>query len=137
MEPAVRLMTQFFGALFLSVFISSATPAMESTRYLPADADLDTSIPSPESVLGWEVGDWRIHHPALVQYMQKLAASSDRVSIKVTGYTHEQRPLLQMVISSAENQSRLESLRQAHLQGAVTGNPDAPLVVWLVWMIEP
>ncbi len=132
----MRLMTQFFGVLFLSVFMSSIALAMESARYLPADADLDTSIPSPESVLGWEVGDWRIHHPALVQYMQKLAASSDRVSIKVTGYTHEQRPLLQMVISSEENQSKLESLRQTHLQGAVTGNTDAPLVVWLGYSVH-
>jgi len=109
---------------------------MESVQYLPTDADMNISIPSPESVLGWEVGDWRIHHPALVQYMYKLAETSDRVSIKVTGHTYEQRPLLQIIISSEENQAKLEALRQAHLQSAATGDLDAPLVVWLGYSVH-
>ena len=41
--------------------------------YLPADSDLDPGIPSPESQLGWEIGDWRIQHPLLVQYLYTLA----------------------------------------------------------------
>jgi hypothetical protein len=109
---------------------------MSSAEYLPAGADLDTSIPSPETQLGWEPGDWRIHHPALVQYLHTLAEKSNRVSIKVTGQTYEQRPLLQVIISSEENQAKLESLRQAHLRGTTTGDPDAPLVVWLGYSVH-
>lgn len=116
--------------------ISSGVFAMESKGYLPADADLDTSISSPESVFGWQVGDWRVQHPSLVQYMYQLAAESDRVSIKVTGYTYEQRPLLQVIITSAENQSKLEALRLAHLQGAESGDLKAPLVVWLGYSVH-
>lgn len=120
----------------LSGLTISTAPAMESSAYLPANADLDAAIPSPESVLGWEVGDWRVNHTALVQYMRKLADKSDRVSIKVTGHTYEQRPLLQVIISSEENQTKLESLRLAHLDGAQSGDLNAPLVVWLGYSVH-
>jgi len=131
----VRLITIFL-VIFFGIFVSSAAFAMDSASYLPADANLDTSIPSPESQLGWEPGDWRIHHPALVQYLHTLAEKSDRVTIKVTGQTYEQRPLLQVIISSEENQLKLESLRHAHLQGAATGDLAAPLVIWLGYSVH-
>src|SRR5210317_1793983 len=103
MDSSMRLF-----ALALGILLSAAAQAMPSYEYLPKDSNLDTSIPSPESVLGWEPGDWRVHHPDLVRYMYTLAEKSDRVSIKVTGYTYEQRPLLQLIISSKENQGRIE-----------------------------
>ena len=120
----------------LTALLSTHSLAMTSTEYLPADADIDTAVPSPESQLGWAPGDWHIHHPALVQYMYTLAEKSDRVSIKVTGRTHENRPLLQMIISSKENQANIESLRQAHLNGTKTGDTNAPLVVWLGYSVH-
>jgi len=123
-------------SLALGFLLSTSSLAMTSAEYLPADAELDTSIPSPESQLGWEPGDWRIQHPSLARYMYTLAEKSDRVSIKVTGHTYQQKPLLQVIISSEENQSKLESLRQSHLKGAVNGNPDAPLVVWLGYSVH-
>ena len=131
----MRLLTVLTG-ISLGFLVISTALGKTSAEYLPADADLDTSIPSPESQLGWEPGDWRIQHPSLVQYMYTLAEKSDRVSIKVTGRTYEQKPLLQVIISSEENQSKLESLRQAHLKGADTGDPDAPLVVWLGYSVH-
>jgi len=123
-------------ALMLGVLLSTAVLAMTSAEYLPEDANLDNSIPSPESVLGWEPGDWRVHHPDLVRYLYTLAEKSGRVSIKVTGYTHEQRPLLQLIISSEENQPRIEELREAHLKAAQSGDTGAPLVVWLGYSVH-
>jgi hypothetical protein len=134
-ELTVPLLTKATG-LFLTLVFSTLAFAKASEDYLPPDAEMDTSIPSRESLLGWEIGDWRIQHPSLVQYMYKLAELSDRVSIKVTGYTYEQKPLLQLVITSAENQSKLESLRQEHLQAANNGSNDAPLVVWLGYSVH-
>ena len=123
-------------SLAFGFLLSASSFAMTSAEYLPADAQLDTSIPSPESQLGWEPGDWRIQHPSLVRYLYTLAEKSDRVSIKVTGHTYQQKPLLQVIISSEENQSKLESLRQSHLKGASNGDPDAPLVVWLGYSVH-
>jgi hypothetical protein len=120
---------RFFLAAALLLMASNIN-ARSAQEYLPRDAQPDPGIPTPESVLGWEVGDWHVSHDKLVQYMQALAAASPRVSIKVTGYTYEQRPLLQLAITSAENQEKLESLRQQHLQG------DGPLVVWMGYSVH-
>lgn len=125
-----------YGTLILCAFLIGNAFAMPSLQYLPTDADPDPSIPSPESVLGWELGDRRIDHGALVRYLNLLADRSDRVSIKITGYTHEQRPLLQLIISSKENQSKLEELRQRHLQATTSKDPGAPLVVWLGYSVH-
>lgn len=106
--------------------------AMSAAEYLPGDADPDPSVPTPESFLGWEIGDWRITHDQLVSYMYAVAESSDRVTIKVIGRSHEQRPLLQLVFTAPENHARIEELRERHLRtarGESTGT--APLVVWL------
>lgn len=131
----MRLLSVFLG-IFIGCTVSSAVFAKASAEYLPADADLDTSIPSPESQLGWEPGDWRIQHPSLVQYMYTLAETSDRVSIKVTGYTYEHKPLLQVIITSKENQANIETIREAQISGAGNGDPDAPLVVWLGYSVH-
>ncbi len=106
--------------------------AMTASDYLPDNADLDPAVPSPEEFLGWEVGDWRISHDQLVGYMQAVADSSDRVSIKVIGRTHEQRPILQLIFTAPDNHANIESMRERHLQAAGGKNSsDTPLVVWL------
>jgi hypothetical protein len=112
------------------LFMACTGSARTAQEYLPPDSDLDPGIPAPESVLGWNVGDWHVSHDKLVQYMQALAESSPRVSIKVIGYTYEQRPLLQVAITSEANQQKLETLRQAHLEGK------EPLVVWLGYSVH-
>jgi hypothetical protein len=124
MEDPMRILS-YLAVLFLSFGLEART----SRDYLPPDADLDP-VPPPESVLGWEVGDWHVSHDKLVAYMQALAAASPRVSIKVIGHTHEQRPLLQLAITSSANQPRLEALREAHLEG------EGPLVIWLGYSVH-
>jgi hypothetical protein len=115
---------------FLILTLSASVAARSSQEYLPRDTDPDPAIPTPESILGWEVGDWHVSHDKLVQYMLALAAASPRVSVKETGRTYEQRPLLQLVITTGENQEHLDSLRRKHLAG------DGPLVVWLGYSVH-
>ena len=117
-----------FGLVLL--LAAGKLSARSAAEYLPPDADPDPAVPTPESVIGWEVGDWHIGHDKLVHYMYALAEASPRVSIKEIGRTHEQRPLLQLAISSGENQQRLDDLRRQHLDG------DGPLVVWLGYSIH-
>ena len=112
------------------LLLSSGLSARSAGEYLPQGADPDPAVPTPESVLGWDVGNEHVSHDKLVQYMQALAEFSPRVSVKVIGYTYEQRPLLQLVITSAENQENLESLRRQHLEG------EGPLVVWLGYSVH-
>ena len=114
----------------LAVLLSGHLYARSAADYLPPDADLDPTVPTPESVLGWEVGDWHVSHDKLLRYLEVLAEASPRISLEVTGRTWEQRPLLLLTITSAANQGRIESLREAHLAG------DGPLVLWLGYSVH-
>lgn len=84
--------------------------------YLPEGVSYDPSIPTPGSVIGHEVGEWHVTHDRLVQYMYALDKASDRISLVVTGYTHEDRPLLLLTITSPANHANLENLRRQHAQ---------------------
>jgi hypothetical protein len=48
--------------------------------------------------------------------MQALDNASDRITLEITGYTHEGRPLLLLTITSPKNHGNLEALRTQHLQ---------------------
>ncbi len=85
------------------------------SNYLPPAVTYDDDIPTPRSSLGFEVGQWHVRHDQLAAYMYRLAESSERVRIEVTGRTHERRPLLLLTISSPDNLARLEEIRRAHL----------------------
>ena len=86
----------------------------ELTYYLP-DLAYDPSIPTPESFLGWQIGDWHLSHDLQQAYMRLLAASSDRIELLEIGRSYEQRPLLNLVITTPDNHGRIEELRQRHL----------------------
>ena len=107
--------------------------------YLPDNVELDPTIPTPESVLGYNVGDWHVRHDLLVTYMRSLAAASDRISLEVTGYTHEQRPLLLLTITAPQNRSKLEDWRTAHLAQVQQGKKtpaDAPLFFYMGYSVH-
>lgn len=53
--------------------------------------------------------------------MEKLDEVSDRISLEITGYTHEKRPLLLLTITSPENHVRLEAIREEHARLADPG----------------
>src|SRR5262249_19059375 len=75
-------------------------------------------VPSPQSVLGFRVGDDRklADWSQIVDYMRKLAAASDRVRVEEVGKTTEGRPFLLVTITSSANQARLEQIRAANLR---------------------
>lgn len=120
---------KFFLSLALLLMASSLS-ARSASEYLPANADPDPAVPTPESFLGWDVGEWHVSHDQLIHYMKLLSDASPRVSLKVIGHTYEQRPLLQLAITSSANQDRLETLREEHLDGR------GPLVVWLGYSVH-
>src|SRR5690554_5648955 len=75
--------------------------------YLPQNTTYDKSIPTPQSVIGHEVGEWHITHDKLVEYMKALAASSDRITLENRGTTYEGRPLVLLTITSAKNHQNI------------------------------
>ena len=109
--------------------------------YLPAGVAYDPEIPTPSSVLGFEVGEWHVRHDQLVAYLERLAESSERVRIEETGKTHEGRRLLLLTVSSPANLVRLEELRSEHarLSDPAAEAPDVaamPVVVNLGYSVH-
>ncbi|WP_233009883.1 M14 family zinc carboxypeptidase [Rheinheimera faecalis] len=89
---------------------------------------------SPEQFFGYPVGEWHLRHDQIQMYFQQLAAGSDQAQLEIIGHSHEQKPLLQLIISSPENLKKLEQIRLQHLTQLSTGTEladDLPLIVWL------
>ena len=110
-----------------------AKPQQDFKYFYNQDIAFDSSIPTPEQVLGYQVGEWHVSHDKLVEYMKAVAAVSDRIALEVTGYTYEQRPLLLLTITNAANHSQLPRIKKEHLSINTTNvnTTDKPVVVWL------
>ena len=102
--------------LALIYFNASSQDYQVSLDYfLPKNLSYNSEIPTPASVIGYELGDWHITHDKLLQYMYRLAESSDRISIENRGETFEGRPLILLYISSPKNQKNLQEIRKKHV----------------------
>jgi hypothetical protein len=110
-------MKHSFLLLAISLFARVSLTAQPSlSYYLPEGIVYNPAIPTPQAVIGHEVGEWHISHDRLVNYMYALDKASDRITLEVTGYTHEGRPLLLLTITSPKNHQHIESIRSQHLQ---------------------
>ncbi|MFT5998913.1 MAG: hypothetical protein ACI81P_001369 [Neolewinella sp.] len=114
-------MTKFFLPLLLLTFLCTSVRAQTSnseedrplTYYLP-DLAYNPDITTPKEFLGWQVGDWHVSHDLQQAYMRLLASQSDRILLEEIGRTYEDRPLLNLIITSPANHAKLEDLRVMH-----------------------
>ena len=79
-----------------------------------APRDAAAGIPTPESVLGFRVGDdFKLaSYDQSMEYFRALAAVSDRVELRQVGRTSEGRDWYIALISSPENLARVEEYRE-------------------------
>ena len=103
----------FVIAIFYAINLNSQT---DLNYYFGNTNNFSESIPKPNEVIGHEVGEWHVTHDKLVQYMYALANASNRIKIKETGKTYENRPLLILKVSSEENIKNLDLIRNNHLK---------------------
>lgn len=116
--------------LLCLVTLAYAQPQPDYKKFderLAYDPDLpyNANIPKPEDVLGYKVGERFTLYADAVNYFKALAASSDKILFNEYGRTYEQRPLINLVITSAANQAKLADLRTRHLKLLDTGTPAA------------
>jgi len=105
-----------FRILFLLLAVASTSFAQNELDYfLPKGLTFNPNIPTPSEILGHEIGEFHITHDKLIRYMKALDEASDRVSIEITGYTNEKRPLMLVSFTSSENQNKLDKIRKDHL----------------------
>ena len=129
-------MKHLFLALVLCLgFINSIAQRQELTYYLP-DIEYDQSIPTPESVLGYQIGEWHLSHDQQYMYMRMLAESSPRVQLVEYARSYEHRPLIHLIITSEKNHQNLDQIKAAHValsdpnQKGYTDVKDMPVVVY-------
>ena len=103
--------------IFSLVMMTSAFAQDDITLdyYLPDDVTYDSSIPTPEEVIGHQIGQWHITHDKLVYYMRALAEASDRVTYMEYATTYEDRPLVMLTITSPDNHESIDRIKENHL----------------------
>ena len=127
---------------FVAAIYTYAQEKINLSYYLPQDINYNKNIPTPESVLGFQVGEWHVSHDKLAEYMKALAASSDRISIENRGKTYEGRPLLLLTITSSKNHQNLEEIRTEHLKlsnsaiSKTLNTTEMPIVVYQGYSIH-
>lgn len=107
-----------------TTFLSCAILALSICATSPAAVNAQTSIPSPESVLGFRVGeDFKLAtYEDSLKYFRALEKMSDHVRLVEIGRTSEGRPWYMALISTPANLAKVEryreiSLRLAHPEG--------------------
>ncbi len=93
----------------------SVTAQKPSLDYYFTDTNFAADIPTPESILGYQIGEWHVSHDQVVMYFRALAAASDRVTLTEYARSYEQRPLIYLTVTSTENHRQLQKIKDNHL----------------------
>jgi hypothetical protein len=118
--------------VLLALFWGTAS-ALPIEAFQLDGVEYDEAVQTPDAFLGHGLGERPIRHDKLVEYLRGLAESSDRMEAETIGYTHEGRPILFFAVSSPENLSNLEEIRENHL-ASLRGEPvpeDQPAIIWI------
>ena len=121
--------------LFLLAPLFCLNAQVDLSYYLGDTSNYNQSIPTPESIIGHQVGELHVSHDKLSHYVQEVSKNSDRVKLVNRGKTYENRVSWLMIITSESNQSRLEEIRQNHLELSNSKNRDIdvsnmPIVIY-------
>ncbi|MCJ8318302.1 MAG: hypothetical protein MJK12_01625 [Colwellia sp.] len=127
--------------LVFSLSHASNIYAANFTDYLPKEQNYQQSIPTPESVLGFGIGERHVRHHQLVNYFQQLTNSSERIQLTEIGKTSQFRQQLLVTISSPENLNNLDEIlakRNFYLKQVTDGDEknDGPLIIWLGYSVH-
>lgn len=126
----------------------SASPARaEPVAALVATGPVDPTVPTPESVIGYSVGERAVRYDALVRYLRALADASPRVTLSPYAESHEGRTLFYLTITGERNQARLATIQADNAKLAdprlLSGPEEAerildglPGIAWLAYAIH-
>ncbi|WNC72049.1 M14 family zinc carboxypeptidase [Thalassotalea psychrophila] len=103
--------------------------------YFGKQSQYRLDIPTPESILKFNVGDRHVRHDQLMQYFDALANASDNVTLTDIGYTNEHRRQVVATVSSKANIANLDKIL-ANRRATGKQDPNAPVVVWLGYSIH-
>ena len=114
------MLYKFFFSYFCILFFTFHCISQDFYNNRSFDFDsnskYDSNILSPEDFFGYAIGSEFTSNLAVESYLTMLSERSERVTIKQYGESYEGRKLLVLVITSANNQQNIESIRQSNLQ---------------------
>ena len=102
--------------LFLLAPLFCLNAQVDLDYYLGDTSNYNQSIPTPESIIGHQIGELHVSHDKLSHYVQEVSKHSDRVKLVNRGKTYENRASWLLIITSESNQLRLEEIRKNHLE---------------------
>ncbi|MFN0100082.1 MAG: M14 family zinc carboxypeptidase [Gemmatimonadaceae bacterium] len=144
-------MRRYLASLLALVLLGASSAAAQRT---PTDSLRDdrnfsfyakgpyrSTVPRPESILGYAVGSWHTQYAQQERVLLGIAESArDRVRVEEIGVTNERRTMRVYVVSTPENIARLDAIRAdldrlADPRGATPAQLEAvqartPAVVW-------
>lgn len=109
-------------ALMLAIAVLIIRPAVGQTLPLPLEMPLpgvssyDPSIPTPEEIIGHQIGTRHTVPYQVEAYFNAVATVSDRVTLNVHAQSYEGRNLIHAIVTSPQNHARLEEIRKENLR---------------------
>ena len=140
--PALPL-TLLVSALLFAAPLQAQDLPLSIDMPLPGVESYSDDIPTPEEVIGHQIGTRHTEPAEIVDYFEAVAEASDRVVLERHGATYEGRPLIHAFVTSQANHGRLEAIREANVQlseapGEVTDSALAtmPAVVYAGYSVH-
>ncbi len=106
----------------------------------------DPAVPTPDSVLGFRLGDRPVSHAEVEAVIRAIAAKSGRVKLFEYAKSHEGRTLYYVAVSSQANIARLDAIkrdaatladpRRVDAAGADALASSMPAIAWMAYVIH-
>jgi len=93
------------------LLLAAQAPAA-AQHALGGEGPYDPAIPTPQSVLGYGLGERFTPHHLLMRYVEAVARASPRVRLDTVAHTFEGREVVLAIIASEANAARLEDIRR-------------------------
>ena len=105
--------------LSLTTLILCLNNLIAQDYFLENNGPYNENIQSPEEFLGYEIGFEHTRHDLIISYLNYLSNSSKKAEIIKYGESHEGRDLIMLTVSSTNNLSNLDKIKQEHLKYTV------------------
>ena len=105
--------------LSLTTLILCLNNLIAQDYFLENNGPYNENIQSPEEFLGYEIGFEHTRHDLIIAYLNYLSNSSKKAEIIKYGESHEGRDLIMLTVSSTNNLSNLDKIKQEHLKYTV------------------
>ena len=110
-------MSTFYRTLTSVALVVSLLSSQENIQ-LPLKIDgvrYSSDIPEPQDVIGHRIGMRHTRPHQIVEYFNAVSGASDRVIVRQHATTWEGRRLIHAIVTSPENHTRLETIRENNL----------------------